>query len=337
MSWKLLSAVLLWVGTAGAAAAQSAPRDLAVPADKSWQHAHTGMILPPRVAGLTRSALRDSGTDELDVAAAYDAPGGVTATVYIYKSIIADASLWFDRADAAIRLRNPNAVAAGGPVPFAFPGAAANSGLRMAYQVGSPGPRSTAVAITSVGGWLVKVRISASSLERAEVDEKLSAILGGLRWPKEENPARAAAPIQSCAAPLVTKKAKLVKEDMGQTLVNLISGAVVAEGGADKPMPVYCREPGPAGAHAVYRPNGSADSYIVALGDAGIALNVGPALDIMEIGSGRKSYSVVLYGRNGTSALPSFNRLPPPEQAIATLHNGSGGGMSITTTPKKQD
>lgn len=336
MMWKWLSAALLWIGAAGAA--QGAPRDIAVPADASWQHADSGMIFPSRVAGFVRSGVRDSGTDELDVMVDYSAPeGGVTVTVYTYKSMIPDAALWFDRADTAIRLRNPHAVAAGGAAPFAYPGAAAPSGLRRSYQVGSPGPRSTAVALAPVRGWLVKVRISAASLERAQIDEKLSAILAGLRWPKEESPARAAVPIEPCAAPLATKKAKFVKEDTTQTLANLLSGAAVAEALADKPLPVYCREPGPAANPALYRPNGSTDSYVLTLGDSGIALSVSPALDLMEIGSGGKSWAVVLYDRNSTSALPSFDRLPPPEQALAALSQGSQGGMSISTKPKKKD
>lgn len=336
MSWKWLSAALLWIGAAGAAAAQGAPRDLAIPADKSWQHAHTGMILPSRLAGLPRAGVRDFGTEELDVVGTYAAPEGVTASVYIYKSMIPDAPLWFDRADAAIRLRNPNAVAAGAPAPFAFPGAAAPSGLRTSYQVGSPGPRSTAVAVAPVSeGWLVKVRISASALDRAEIDEKLSAILAGLRWPKEESLSRAAAAIEPCASPLVTKKAKVVKPDMAQMLLDLTASTLVAEGKAEGPPPVYCREPGPPASNAVYRANGSEDSYVVALGDSGIALGVGPSLSIDGIGSGRKSYSLLRYGRNDTSALPSFNRLPPPEQAIATAMGGGGGGLSISTSKKK--
>ncbi len=67
-------------------AAQPALRTLEVPANASWQHAETGLILPSQVANLARVSVRDTGNEELDLIADYESgDGALTTTVYVFR------------------------------------------------------------------------------------------------------------------------------------------------------------------------------------------------------------------------------------------------------------
>jgi hypothetical protein len=330
--------MLLVIGLAqGGAAQPSGPRTLEVPATAAWQHAASQMILPRSIAGLARSDVKDFGTGELDVVGTYQHPtDGITASVYIYRTMTADAALWFDRALAAIMMRPAfTSSGAAAPVPAVFtrPGASTASGLRAALEFNSAETRGTAVAIAPIGPWLVKIRLSAARLDRAGVDALMTRLIQDLRWPAESAAERAAVPIEPCPDPLRFRQARVMRSDTANVLMDLMVGVVAAQAEERSPPPVYCREPGPLADYGVYRPNRSTNSYLVALGDAGLALTVGPAMDIAELsgGGGRGSrYSMMMQDRESTSALPSFNRLPPPAQAVSVAMGG-GPRMSVST------
>ena len=48
-------------------------------------------------------------------------------------------------------------------------------------------------------------------------------------------------------------------------------------------------------------------------------------------GSGGRRYAMTLQGRDTTTVLPSFNRLPPPEQAVSVALNSRGETISVST------
>lgn len=326
-----------------ALAQQTQPRTLAVPATAAWQHAETGMILPPASAGLTRGEIRDSTDAELDVVAGYsDAQEGVLATVYLYRTTTPDVALWFDRALTAIMLRPEyrlEGAALPAPAAFARPGISTASGLRAALDVNTPDVRSTSVAIVPLGPWLLKIRLSASGLDRAALDERLTRFIAGLRWPAETatTTSRIAVPVEPCPAPLRLRNARIVRSDMSNTLMDALAGSITAEA-ADGPPPVYCREAGATLAYGVYRPDAATNRYLIALGDAGIALSVGEAMDLSALlggGGGGRRFSVTMLGRNETSVYPSFNRLPPPEQALAAA--GAARNVISVSTGDRPD
>src|SRR4051794_20676419 len=165
-------ALLLAAVPQPARAEQTQPRTLAVPATASWQHAESGMILPPRVDGLVRGEIHDSTDTEMDVSAGYtDQAEGLAATVYLYRTMVPDVALWFDRALTVIMLR-PGWGLEGAPPPtpiaFARPGSATLSGLRASQDVNIADVHSTAVAIVPLGAnWLLKIRLSSPRLDRA--------------------------------------------------------------------------------------------------------------------------------------------------------------------------
>jgi hypothetical protein len=225
----------------------------------------------------------------------------------------------YKRADAS-----PPAVTA-----FTPPKASRASGLRTSVALVPTPLRSTALAVAPVGGWLVKVRMSSESLDAAALDARLGAFIDDLRWPAEAKAPKAAAPIAPCATPLRFKKAKIVHDDLAQVLINSVTGGLALEAAEDSgPQTVYCREPGLAPERAVYRPSEAANSYAVAMDDAGTILQLAPALTIKGIGSGGK-VSMTLMHRQTSDMLPSFNRLPSPDQALNVLNSGRNSGISV--------
>jgi hypothetical protein len=317
------------------APAQSEPRAIEVPAANSWRHAATGMTLPPRVGGLVRARIGDDTQDEQDVFATYvDRDERMVALVYIYRTGAGDLPLWFDRTLATIMLPQTGA-AAPAIAGFTRPGASAASGLRAAMSDNVATMRSTAVAIAPLGpSWLVKIRMGSAQLDPAALNERLSAFAAALRWPAETGPVRVAVPIEPCPNPLQFREARIVRTETSDMLMDSIVGSIEPEPGQPVgPPPVYCREPGATVDRSVYRPGRSTDSYLIARHDAGLAVGVGDASGLSQLlGNNRRRFSVTLYDRNAISAYPSFDRLPPPDQAYALVRDGRPLSTTTGTT-----
>lgn len=324
---KILLLVLLTVPAL--AMAQAGPRTLDVPAGAAWRHVRTGLTLPPTVDGLTRTEIRDLGSDELDIVAGYedrDEEEPVWVTIYLYETGVPDVPLWFDRALTAIMARLENGLigtAPPSPAAFARPGAANASGLRAAFDLRRPSAGTTALAIAPLGPFQLKIRISGPWLGQNGLNARLTRFIDGLRWPAETAPpAPAAVPVEPCPAPLQLRNARLLRTETEDALMGALMGADLAtdENGNRPPPPVYCREPGATAAHGVYRANAATDAYLIALNDAGIAYSVGEQLDLGALtgeGSRGRRFSLVLLDRETTGVVATFNRLPPPAQALA--------------------
>lgn len=336
---KFLAALLLTLAAAPAAA-QIQPRTLEVAPNRAWGHAETGMILPTPVAGLTRGEIRDNGVGEMDVVANYaNREEGIIGLVYIYRIGAGDLPLWFDRAVATIML--PQAGAAWPAITqFARPGATLASGLRAAMSDNVAGMRSTAMAIAPLApGWLIKVRMGSTRLDPAALAERLTVFMAGLRWPAEASGARVAVPVEACPEPLRLREARIVNPGGADVLMDAIISSMPPERGRhEAPPPVYCREPGATVERGAYRPDRSTRSYLIAANDAGLAIGVGDVSELSAlIGNSGRRFSVTLYERNGTSIYPSFNRLPPLDQAWRLVNEGhplsatSGNNVTIST------
>jgi hypothetical protein len=251
---------------------------------------------------------------------------GIIALVYIYRTMTPDVPLWFDRALATILLPQSGATQ---PVitPFARPGASAASGLRAATTDNVAGMRSTAIAVAPLGSsYLIKIRMGSTQLEPAALEARLTAFIAGLRWPAESGEARAVTAVEACPEPLQLREARIVRMQGADALMDALIGTMPEETGTRRPPPpVYCREPGATVQMGVYRPNRSRNGYLIGLNDAGIAVSVGEATDLSALlgqASNGRRFAVAVLGRNVTTTYPSFNRLPPPTQALALVNSG---------------
>lgn len=322
LKWRLAAVVLACL-LAQAAPAQSGPaaRTLEVPANAAWKHAHTELIIPSSVAGSRRVAIRDTGTEEIDVIVNFEtADKDLTTTLYLFRSQIPSVSLWFDRSRIVLEQVRQLRVDPAGASPirsFSLRSGGPESGLRIVYPASGDNMRSTALAVMPLNGWLAKVRMSSSSLDPAALEAKLADWIGAVRWPSEKAAPTAAAalPVQPCPAALSYAKARMLKPDIGQavfgSLVAVAQSAKVPDASA-----VYCREPQQSVQYGVYRIEGSSDSYLIALADSGNALSVGTSMDIEKK---QPIAGVTMLEMGYSRVLPAFNRLPSPEQVMKAL------------------
>jgi hypothetical protein len=298
---------------------------LEVPDNASWKHAQTGIILRSKLAGFQRAALKDSGNAELDVAASYSGPERTWATVYVFRPALFSLPIWFDRSETAVLFRDAwkGSTPFGPPMVFAPPGSRVASGLSRIYVPGAESKvRSTAVAMMPSKGWLVAVRISSETMPPSALGATLSKFVQDIQLPADAQ-AIVAQPIGPCAdTPKYDKRAKLVKPDLASTLL----GAALLSAGkkretvvAPSANPVsWCKQAATAD-FGVYRSIAAKDSYILALGDAGVVASVSPALVL----DGRPAYQLSLAELDKTLFYPNFNRFPPPEKAYEALAKSS--------------
>lgn len=330
MKWLLFALAL----TSGASLSA---RDLVVPADKSWKHAETDIILSPQLAGLPRTGLTDATQNEHDVAAQFAAPdSSVSATIYIFHPAIADAGIWFDRSRATLENRDvfrSAAPATADPVSFTAFGTGPANALRQDYAIAGGPFRSTALAVVAAGEWIVSIRMTARALTSQQLDTQLLDVVNAIRWPlPAAMPAAGIEPIKTCAAPLTFKKAKQVKPNGSDVILSLLGGVVARTNRTDKDSPprprvVWCRDGAGTPEYGVYRAADERSSYSLALDDAGRVMNVVPSLmgQIEKTGT----YSVTLVDVDGrVSALPSFAAMPTPKQVRDLLGSGKALGTA---------
>ncbi|WP_238560177.1 hypothetical protein [Sphingomonas sp. Mn802worker] len=308
---------------------QARARDLPVPASKGWQHAQSGIILMPVLAGLTRTELSDATAGEFDVTARYEAADkSVITTLFLFHPAAGDAALWFDRARTALETSDAlpgMSPASATPVAFAAPGATAASSLRQVYA--SPGGqfRSTALAVVPVGGWLVVLRMTAPVMTAAQLSERMDQVIAGVRWPAGSmTAARAAVPVAACPQPLRYAKARVVKPDLADMMIaGLVhSGRVAKQDKTTVPAQVtWCRDGVGERNYGVYRSGDASGGYAMALGDAGRVISVEPSLMAQINKTG--VYSVTLSDVDGSvSTFPSFDRMPSPTQVWSAIAGG---------------
>jgi hypothetical protein len=313
---------------AATAPASAQLRSLNVPNDKGWQHAQTGLILMARLGEFQRTDLADNGTSELDVAATYQIGGEAsTASVYLYRPGIDDLPMWFDRSLYLMGVNDRIQVGApiGAITRFALPGSNIESGLRSVYTLNNNPEGATGLAIAPLGAWLVAIRLTSQRMNPTKLDATLAALMTKIRWPGDRTAPKTAIPIAPCASAIKYKRAKLIKPDLTQVLLSAALLATTAKSAKSaqpsKPV-IYCRADAASSDFTTYRANESRNSYVMAIGDAGIAVQVMPAISLSK----DSSFSVVLKTLSSSDIYPNYNALPDPKQVFALL--GSASPMS---------
>ena len=348
------AAVAALILTGSAAAQAQSPQPLKVSAKAAFKHRHSKLQLPPTLAGLQRSRVVEMEADQLDVAADYGSVDqGEVYTLYLFRNVAGGVPVWFDRARWMIEHRDVygSAVLRGADPAFVPPGQSASTGLAASYDLDGKNFRSTAVAIVPLGEWLVKVRASSKTLSATDLDARMKAALAELRWPSSVPAGPAAAAVVPCTTGLsLSGDAKAVRdEDSGASaLIGALLGSAMAETVATETVtpataPRWCRDSITLENAGVYRADEQTDGYLIAFGDAGRAARVGPSVGLQlfqpeeEEGKGKRRWSVevVLLPRTLTSG--SYDRLPPPAQALKIANEGPFASSAPTWGKGKRE
>lgn len=310
-----------------------AKRQIETSANAPWKHAQTGITLPSSLLGIARGSIDDNSSSQIDVFANYGEGQATIITLYVFRPALTSVPMWFDRSETQILMRDVygNAMPATPATAFAPPGSKATSALRRIYLPGKGEYKSTGLAIMPMGEWLVAVRISSQEFDAAALDAKLTEVIKTLGWPEKVIEQPPAVPIAPCSAPLpYAKKAKLKAPNMMDALLGATLSTMVADEAAkdkdasppEKATPItWCREGNPTQAFGAYRVVGFDTGYTIALGDAGIVIDVNTGLAALV--NKESTYQLKLEMLDRTLVYPSFDKLPTPDAAIAAVKSSS--------------
>ncbi|MCW4463398.1 hypothetical protein OK349_16950 [Sphingomonas sp. BT-65] len=327
---------ILSLACAAPTMAQNGPAPLDLPAGKPFLHANSGITLPVTLLDLPRVGASEYATPQLDVLFSYkDTPLREELSVYIYRAPAGSPAVWFDQATEVIGMRPAfqRLTDIDLPATFTPPGQATASGMKAAWTVSDSQIRSTALAIVPVGEWLVKFRYSSTVHEAASLLRRLDEVIAAMGWPAAIPSAPAATLVSDCAAPLdLAGASKPVKEKgagvAADAFALILEAKLKAVDKGDRPVE-WCRDRAAKSALPIYRPLGSANSYLAALSDSGHGVWVRPSFAGLSA-PGRKprwSVSIVLAGE--ARNYPPRDRLPPPGQLDEILKDAP---MSRVTT-----
>lgn len=297
--------------------------------DKPWKHAETGIELPANAGGFRRDEGFDFGKTNSDVAFQYrDQATGTLATVYYFRAGLPDVSIWAERvADTIVEREDTYGrfdQAGRRWVLYTPTSGGTDSGIRFVYPVSGKEFSATGAAFEQHGDWLLGVRISSQKLDPAGLEARLAQLVSDLAVPAGKHLPFPAYAIQPCTEMLVIKPAKPVKagstnNSIGAALVNSILPETAKDGEPRKVT--YCRDQPPGRQMGVYRPNAARDSYVIAIGDGGIAISANRDAGAELMGE-KPRFGVTLITNDEQIGFALFQSLPSPAQAIEAVSSG---------------
>ncbi|WP_428333705.1 hypothetical protein [Novosphingobium sp.] len=297
-----------------------ATQPIAVDAAMAWVQPVIGIKYPPMLAGFDRTGVVEYDTAQRDVSAGYkDGASGTIATVYAFYAGFPDASIWHDRIRYAMTngmLGTPD-FTTGVTGTFTPPGESTPTGLRSSFRMSGKTVTASGVAIFAHDGWLVAVRMSSSRLDRDALDARMAALVAALPLAPARATPKPVYTIEQCAVPLPPVSAKLAEQSTADTTAMALSSLdLPVKPGRAAPVgnPRYCREPGATTNVGIYRLNGAADGYLVAMGDSGDTAIVANNLILDELHTGARHYSIRLARTAQTLIFPATIGLPAPTQ-----------------------
>jgi hypothetical protein len=298
-----------------------------------WTHEQSGLVFPKEMGALPFLSATQFADGGWDLSLQYSPVNQADAvSIYVYQAAVQDIGLLFAESRTSLENRKQvySSVSPLAPVAaFTPPGQSSASGLRIAYNT-EGAYKSTALAILPMGReWVVKFRMSSTTLSASELDTRLTDAIQMLGWPEDVRLHPEAIEAQSCSASLPPfKKAKRVKADGGNAMLNaLFATAISAESTepeADEPVVSrYCRDPNIAFPFGIYRPDNAVDRYVISLGDSGRAVFVEPDLAsiLLDESDSKKEahYTVRMIVPGFVETYPSHDRMPSPEQAVSII------------------
>lgn len=310
----------------------------------SWKHQWTSLQMPAQLDGFARMRVDDFADKQLDIAGTYnDAETKTLATLYVFRAGLIDVSVWGDRIAQVIRsnsaLGTYDEVSSAATSFTPASGDGTGSGYTMAGSVSGTGLSATGFTMFPHNGWLVAVRMSSGTLTAAQLRARLTSFTAAIPL----DPARIEYPqtraVPDCADSLEFKKqAKQGKPDMTGLLLMGTLGATLRTPTGDDGKPLakvpatnYCRDKNSTTQYGVYRADGDKKGYVIAIGDAGVAIYVGLS-DFGALTGGKSSYWATLLTTEGSRTYAPFNTLPSPQQVIDAV-NSEAPVTSTVETP----
>ncbi len=301
--------------------------DVAAP----WFHAGSGIAVPPRIGSFVRGTVQQNGEGQLDIIVSYDAPDTqTTLNLYIFRAWQPTAPVWFSQIDAAMHSGGSAQRLGGtldaGPIITAFapPGQHGATALRSAFSVTGNRIKSTGSAVIPAGEWLVTIRMSSVTKDKAGLDQTLVETIAALSVPSPKREVEPAVPIAPCSAAMLLKSAKRAKPDMTDSLFGGIMAQLATSEEAksedgkkeevSKPI-LWCRDASSTNLYGIYRDTtGDVPGYIMALGDAGHAAEV--SLSLAGLIGKKRRIAVSLHVLERDYSFAPFTDVPTPEQVF---------------------
>ena len=306
--------------------------DLSAP----WTHSQTGITLAPKIDGFDRTEIVQNGLREIDLWATYkDSNSNTTATAYVFRASLPVVPIWFDR--IVDTMHSPESFQRLGgkltpePVTTAFtpPGDSKDSALRAVYAMDGGRFKSTGTAVIPHDQWLITMRISSATLDKNALDATLARFIESIRTGNHSQAPGPAKPVTACTDTLPVKPAKRAKPDPASSFMTGLLGSIARNGpgeadeSTDRPPSTpgtdYCRYAASNAYYGVYRRADMNGSYVIALDDAGITIQVEPSLAAL-MDDRKPQFDIQLSTLEDDYSFVPFLSLPTPEQAIQTTN-----------------
>ncbi len=283
---------------------------------EGWRHGPSGVSIPDLPDGLGAGRVTDNRGDGSDVFIQLGRDNE-PVTFYVYRSAFPNPALWFERTRLAMNVHVGSGNAGAAPRSFTLGGASAPNGLREEIEL-APGNnfRTTAVAIAQYGEWMVKIRITSSSLDRDGIRAKMDRLLAAIRLP---GAAPAPAPL---VIPGLCPDENRMSGRMRQTSEEGVAVARAAlrrahdqargRGGLAAEPNAWCRERTsfPLQYGSIYRQR-DGRAWTVLLGDSGLAVSAYP-IDVPDA-DGAATFTAT---SAATSLARIYDHMPSPDEAI---------------------
>lgn len=310
--------------------ASAEPQEVEIAAETDWKHQWTPMRFPASLGDFKRDRIYQFQERESDIAANYLDPAGNLLSLYVYRPGLAEAPIWHDRALVSLGANDAmfgsDGVQGKRSATFAPTGAKVESGL-LTVLTSSGAFRSTGIAIYSSGDWLIKVRLSSRGLDPEGLEGLLREVLLAL----PEMPTYSgqdAYLIEPCLDTVEYTTAERLKNDGtgAGSLAPVLNGPLLDVLPKPKNDAVYCRVGDGGNEGSIYRPDSAKERYIVAMGDSGTSVEVGPQMTLDEAlaSSLDETGESPVFQVSYTTALAirhfmPFRSLPSPAQATRAV------------------
>lgn len=243
-----------------------------------------------------------------------------STTIYVFRAPYPDPGLWFERAVSTVARGVPLDIFEEGPTqPLTAFGATAPNGFQKIYSTEQPGPfKSTAITVARAGEWLVKMRVTSPTLDRAGLAKRIATFADAIRFPSGIAFTTPAALPQACPAALPILSGAVMSADPDGIALGVGAGLHVmargrksfAENGG-----AWCRSDAvPADFGTLLRRTDDPGGWVMLLGDAGRSLTALSAAELDLPGD----RTAILFAQSPayTKGAGVFSDVPAPMLAI---------------------